>query len=152
MRKSVALLLALLPLAAAEAQEPYVVQCRVGNEVLESWFEPESALGPTGEKVLPMHMVLTRAGEYSVEFRSDRPYSVYAYRYDPTQRQWQFLDASAASRGETDQSGRSFQFWQMPISKAEQTVHDYLFQAQPAAEAQSARQRYQFVQRTRRCN
>ena len=151
MRKLVALAVALAPWTVALAQEPYVVQCRVGNEVFETWYEPQSAVGNPGEKVLPMHMVLTQSGDYQVEFRADRPFSLYAYRYDPAQRNWQFLDSSAASRAEVDQSGRTIQYWDMRIAKTDPAMQDYLFQAQPAAEAQDTRHRYQFVQRTQRC-
>jgi hypothetical protein len=151
MRKVVALALALAPWATAQAQEAYVVQCRVGNEVFESWFEPRSAIGSPGEKVLPMHMVVTQSGDYQVEFRADRPFAMYAYRYEPSQRSWQFLDSSAASRGATDQSGRSIQYWDMRIAKADTEMQDYLFQVQPGSEAQNERHRYQFVQRTYRC-
>lgn len=138
------------PLAAA-AQQAIVVECTVGDEVLESAFDPAAAVGPESGKVLPLHMVLTRAGDFGVEFRSQYPFTLYAYRYDTGAGRWEFMDSSATSRLATDQSGQSFQFWETSIDKGDSTTVDYLFQLEPGDTGQRVKHQITYVRRTRSC-
>lgn len=143
--------LALAAPAGVAAQQAVVVECTVGDEVLESAFDPGTAVGPEGRKVLPLHMVLTRQGEFAIEFRSQYPFTLYAYRYDTGSSRWQFLEASATSRPATDQSGESFQYWDTSISKGDATTVDYLFQLEPGTTGQRVNHQITHVRRTRSC-
>jgi len=143
--------LALAAPAGVAAQQAVVVECTVGDEVLESAFDPGTAVGPEGRKVLPLHMVLTRPGEFAIEFRSQYPFTLYAYRYDTGSSRWQFLEASATSRPATDQSGESFQYWDTSISKGDATTVDYLFQLEPGTTGQRVNHQITHVRRTRSC-
>src|SRR5690606_9353713 len=106
--------LLLLPLPAA-AQDALIVDCREGTVMLENWYVPESALGQAGEKVLPMHMLLTRPGTYTLEFRSDQPFTLYAYRYDLDARDWVFLPSSNVAQPASDAAGAAYYAWQTTI-------------------------------------
>lgn len=143
--------LALAAPLTASAQQAVVVECTVGDEVLESAFDPASAVGPEGRKVLPLHMVLTRPGEFQIEFRTQYPFTLYAYRYDTGAGRWEFLDASATSRIASDQGGQSFQYWDTTVDKNDSTTVDYLFQLEPGSTGQRVNHQVTYVRRTRSC-
>ena len=143
------LALLLLPLPAA-AQDALVVDCRNGTVMLENHYVPQTALGQPGERVLPMHMLLTRPGTFTFEFRSEQPFTLYAYRYDVGRRTWEFLPASNVSQPGSDTAG-SFNGWQTTVTKTQPNPEDYLFQAMPQGSAQNAQHRFVHIRRTSGC-
>ena len=142
--------LLLLPLPTA-AQDALTVDCKKGTVALENWFAPEAAPGQPGEKVLPMHMLLRQPGTFEFEFRSEQPFALYAYRYDPKQRNWEFLPSSNVAQPVSDPAGTPYFKWQTTVKKTGGKAEDYLFQAMPEASAQNQRQRFVHIRRTTKC-
>jgi hypothetical protein len=144
----------LLPVAlpsSAAAQDALIVECSEGTVMLENSFVPQNAVGPQGEKVLPMHMLLTRPGTFTFEFRSDQPFTLYAYRYDLNRRDWEFLPASNVSQPGSDAANVGYNGWQTTVTKTAASPEDYLFQAQPATGAQGVPHRFVHIRRTASC-
>ena len=145
-----AALLAILA-SPAVAQDALIVDCREGTVMLENYYVPQTATGPAGEKVLPMHMLLTKPGTFTFEFRSEQPFTLYAYRYDLSRRNWEFLPASNVSRPGSDGAGAAYNGWQTTVSKTRGTPEDYLFQAMPQGAAQNSQHRFVHIRRTTNC-
>ena len=145
------LLPAVLSPAPAVAQDALIVACSEGTVMLENSFVPQNAVGPQGEKVLPMHMLLTKPGTFTFEFRSDQPFTLYAYRYDLNRRDWEFLPASNVSQPGRDASNAPYNGWQTTVTKSGPNPEDYLFQAQPTASAQNVPHRFVHIRRTASC-
>ena len=148
--RALAMLLLLLPLPAA-AQDALIVDCREGTLMLENYYVPQTALGSQGEKVLPMHMLLTKPGTFTFEFRSEQPFTLYAYRYDLGRRNWEFLPSSSVSQPGSDAAGAAYNGWQTTVTKTQPNAEDYLFQAQPQGAAQGTQHRFVHIRRTSNC-
>src|SRR3546814_3031125 len=95
--------------------------------MLESWYDPATAIGAAGDKVLPLHMLLRQPGTYTFEFQSERPFAVYAYRYDNEGREWAFLSDSATAHS-TPNADLPWT-WAITLRKASAGAEDYLLQA-----------------------
>lgn len=147
---ALAMLLPLLPLPAI-AQDALIVDCREGTVMLENYYVPQTAVGPQGEKVLPMHMLLTKSGTFTFEFRSEQPFTLYAYHYDVGRRNWEFLPSSNVSQPGNDATGGPFNGWQTTVTKTGSGPEDYLFQAKPEAPAQSSQHRFVHIRKTSSC-
>ena len=150
MRKCALAMLLLLPLPAA-AQDALIVDCREGTVMLENYYVPQTAVGQPGERVLPMHMLLTRPGTFTLEFRSDEPFTLYAYRYDLGRRAWEFLPSSNTSQPASDAAGAPPNAWQTTVTKTQANPEDYLFQAMPQGRAQNSQHRFVHIRRTSAC-
>ena len=150
MRNWALAILLLLPLPAA-AQDALVVDCREGTVMLENHYVPQTAVGPQGEKVLPMHMLLNKTGTFTFEFRSEQPFTLYAYRYDVQRRGWEFLPMSNVSQPGSEGGGIPYNGWQGTVTKVQPAAEDYLFQAMPQASGQAAQHRFVHIRRTTGC-
>lgn len=140
---------ALAGAAPATAQDALVVDCREGAVMLENWYDPDTAVGADGDKVLPLHMLLRTAGRYSFEFQSEQPFAVYAYRYDTAKRDWLFLPDSATARSTP---GNDLPWtWTGTVSKTSGQPEDYLLQAAPQGAAQFERHRFLHLRRIESC-
>lgn len=135
--------------SGAGAQEALMVDCREGAIMLENWYDPATALGNEGDKVLPLHMLLRSAGTYTFEFQSERPFAVYAYRWDPALRDWAFLNDSATAHS-TPTADLPWS-WSATIRKDAGRSEDYLLQVAPQGDAQFDRHRFLHIRRTTSC-
>lgn len=133
----------------AMAQDALVVECREGAVMLENWYDPDTAVGNAGDKVLPLHMLLRTPGSYTFEFQSEQPFAVYAYRYDPARRDWAFLPESATARANADPDLPWV--WSGTVRKTTGRPEDYLLQAAPQGAAQSERHRFLHIRRIDSC-
>ncbi|MFN4089125.1 MAG: hypothetical protein ACK4QW_08800 [Alphaproteobacteria bacterium] len=117
--------------------------------MLENWYDPASAIGREGDKVLPLHMMLRGAGSYTFEFQGELPFAVYAYRYDPARRDWTFLPESATAQGAP--GGELPWSWTVTVRKPSAQAEDYLLQVAPQGEAQFERHRFLHIRRIAGC-
>ncbi|MET4697606.1 hypothetical protein ABIE65_000617 [Constrictibacter sp. MBR-5] len=133
----------------AMAQDALVVECREGAVMLENWYDPDTAVGDAGDKVLPLHMLLRTPGSYTFEFQSEQPFAVYAYRYDPARRDWAFLPESATAHANADPDLPWA--WSGTVRKTTGRPEDYLLQAAPQGAAQGERHRFLHIRRIDSC-
>lgn len=117
--------------------------------MLENWYDPDTAVGNAGDKVLPLHMLLRTPGSYTFEFQSEQPFAVYAYRYDTGQRDWSFLTESATASRNSDPDMPWV--WSGTIRKTSSRPEDYLLQAAPQGASQNERHRFLHVRRIDSC-